>query len=223
MNLILNIDTSEATAFVNIALDGQLLYGKVNAAQRDHAAFVQNAIQLVLQKTGNTIKNIDAIAVTAGPGSYTGLRVGMASAKGLCYALNKPLIVLNSLQVLAKGVLLQQHVLQTTFLCPMIDARRMEVFAAVYNTDLSEILPPAAFILNENSFEDILRHTPVLFFGSGAIKWQPVIQNTNASFTTISSIHEALAALSYQHFCKNDFANLAYSEPFYLKEFVDKV
>ncbi len=218
MSLILNIDTSEATAYVNIARNGQMLHGVTNTAQKDHAAFAQKAIQEVLQKAGFSIEAVDAIAVTAGPGSYTGLRVGMATAKGLCYALNKPLIILNTLQVLTKAVLMQQTVAPATLFCPMIDARRMEVFTAVYKNDLSEITAPAAIILNEHSFADILSSKPILFFGSGAAKWMQVVKNTNASFTTISNIQDALAALSNHYYCQNKFADLAYTEPLYLKE-----
>ncbi len=223
MSLILNIDTAETTAFINLARNGQLLHSITNTAQKDHAAFVQKAVQQVLQTADYSLAAVDAVAVTAGPGSYTGLRVGMASAKGLCYALNKPLIILNTLQVLTKAVLLQQNFESSTLFCPMIDARRMEVFTAVYKSDLSAVSEPAAIILNEHSFADILKHTPVLFFGSGAAKWMPVVQHANASFTTISTLHEALAALSHQYYAQNNFADLAYAEPFYIKEFVDKV
>ena len=223
MSLILNIDTAEATAYINLAQNGQVLHGVNNTAQKDHAAFVQIAVQQILQTTGYAIKAIDAVAVTAGPGSYTGLRVGMASAKGLCYALSKPLIVLNTLQVLTKAVLLQQNFEPATLFCPMIDARRMEVFTAVYKSDLCTVVPPAALILNEHAFAAILSHTPMLFFGSGATKWMPVVQHTNASFTTVFNLHEALAALSQQYYSDNNFADLAYAEPFYIKEFVDTV
>ncbi len=223
MSLILNIDTATETAQVSFAKDGQVLHCLQNDLQKDHAAFLQTAIQKLLKNELYTLKDVDAVALTAGPGSYTGLRVGMASAKGLCYALNKPLITLNTLQVLTVSIQqLLQHPANILF-CPMIDARRMEVFTALYNEALNPVLEPCAMILQTDSFLQQLQQSKIVFFGSGAAKWQSICNHPNASFATVSNIAGAMATLSHQYFTQGNFANLAYSEPVYLKEFQDKI
>ncbi len=218
MNYILNIDTATETAHISIAANGTLLYKLVNEIQKDHAAFVQPAIEQALKDTGLNFADIKAVAVTAGPGSYTGIRVGMASAKGICYALNKPFIAVNTLAVMAKAATLQMSD-ENILYCPMIDARRMEVFTAVYNIALQEVMPPCALILDENSFAGYLQHNTLLFTGNGAAKWKPVINNANALFLQLEQLPVAFAALSYQYYSNKSFANLAYTDPFYIKEF----
>ncbi|GAB2836573.1 tRNA threonylcarbamoyladenosine biosynthesis protein TsaB [Ferruginibacter profundus] len=223
MGLILNIDTATETAQVNFARDGIVLQSLHNASQKDHASFVHVAIQQLLQSASITLNDVDAIAVTAGPGSYTGLRVGMSTAKGLCYALNKPLIALNTLEVLTVAAIQQINVATSILYCPMIDARRMEVFTALYNQTLTSALHPCAMVLNEDSFSDQLQQNAIVFFGSGAAKWQAICKHSNASFAVISNVTNAIAQLSENRFQKQVFANLAYAEPFYLKEFQDKI
>ena len=149
MSYIINIDTATATAHVSIAQDGKLLQALQNESQKDHGAFVQTAIQQLLKAAALSFVDIDAIAVTAGPGSYTGLRVGLASAKGLCYALNKPLLTLNTLEVLTTAAKKFSNNQQGVLYCPMIDARRMEVFTALYTDTLTALVPPCAMILND--------------------------------------------------------------------------
>lgn len=222
MSYILNIDTATEAAHVSLAQNGVVLQQLVNQTQKEHAAFVQPAIEQLIKTTGISFTDIAAIAIAAGPGSYTGLRIGMASAKGLCFALNKPLIAVNTLAVMAKGAVLQQQQDETILYCPMIDARRMEVFTALYNDKLEEIIPPNALILNENSFNLQLQNNKILFFGSGAEKWKTLLHNNSAAvFTQISLVPQALAALAFQHFFNKQFANLAYTEPFYIKGFMD--
>ncbi|MGG9961701.1 tRNA (adenosine(37)-N6)-threonylcarbamoyltransferase complex dimerization subunit type 1 TsaB [Ferruginibacter sp. SUN106] len=223
MSLILNIDTATETAQVNFARDGIVLQSLQNVSQKDHASFVQVAIQQLLQSAALSLNDVDAIAVTAGPGSYTGLRVGMSSAKGLCYALNKPLIALNTLEVLTVAAIQEINVATSILYCPMIDARRMEVFTALYTQTLTSALQPCAMVLNEDSFTDQLQQNPIVFFGSGAAKWQAVCKHSNASFAVVSNVINAMAHLSDNYFQKQAFANLAYTEPFYLKEFQDKI
>jgi len=223
MSLILNIDTATETARVSFAKDGKVLQSLSNELQKDHAAFLQRAIQQLTQSAALTLSDIDAVAVTAGPGSYTGIRVGMASAKGLCYALNKPLITINTLQFLTAAAKQQFGSGEEILFCPMIDARRMEVFTALYNTQLTAILPPCAMILGEGSFLTHLEKNKIAFFGSGAAKWKPLCKHSNASFTDVSNLPEAMAALSNTYFLQQQFADLAYSEPFYIKEFQDKI
>jgi tRNA threonylcarbamoyladenosine biosynthesis protein TsaB len=223
MSYIINIDTATTVAVISIAKDGRVLDHLTNTAQKDHGAFVQIAIQQLLKKLEMPINAVDAVAVTAGPGSYTGLRVGMASAKGLCFALNKPLITLNTLEVFAKAAIDITTDPAAYIYCPMIDARRMEVFTAIYDHTLNELLSPIALILNRNSFSNFLESKTVLFFGNGSDKWKAICNATNASFTDISQSYMALAALSYTYFSQQRFANLAYVEPFYLKEFQDNI
>jgi tRNA threonylcarbamoyladenosine biosynthesis protein TsaB len=223
MSYIINIDTATETAHVSIAQDGKLLQALQNESQKDHGAFLQNAIQQLLKTAVLSFADIDAIAVTAGPGSYTGLRVGLASAKGLCYALNKPLLTLNTLEVLTTAAKTSPNNQPAILYCPMIDARRMEVFAALYNNTLTALLPPCAMILNDTSFLNTLEKEKIVFFGSGAPKWQQVCTHPNASFTTHLALPEAMADLAYKYFLEQRFADLAYSEPFYLKEFQNNV
>ena len=181
---------------------------------------MQSAIQWLAQKNSIDLKKIDAVAVTAGPGSYTGLRVGMASAKGLCYALKKPLIALGTLEVLTVSALdvIQQHD-ATVLFCPMLDARRMEVFTAIYKFDLSSLLSPCAMVLDEFSFEKELATKKICFFGNGSNKWKDVCTHSNALFEIVAILPNSLCKRSNELFLKQNFANLAYSEPFYLKEF----
>ncbi len=221
MSLILNIDTATESAHVSIAKDGIVVQSFQNKSQKDHASFLQAAIQQLAKDAAITLTATDAIAVTAGPGSYTGLRVGMASAKGLCYALNKPLIMLNTLEVLTVSAIRRftdQLANGSTLLCPMIDARRMEVFTAIYDRHPAIILSPRALVLEEQSFKEQLNNK-IIFFGSGSGKWHSICRNSNALFEVVSILPEAMADLSWQFFCRKQFADLAYSEPYYLKDF----
>jgi tRNA threonylcarbamoyladenosine biosynthesis protein TsaB len=220
MSLILNIDTASEKAHISFAKDGLVINSLSSESQKEHASFLQTAIQQLTKNTGIFLKDIDAVAVTAGPGSYTGLRVGMASAKGLCYALKKPLITISSLEVLTRSALdLFQNAGESILLCPMIDARRMEVFTAVYQNDLSVYMRPCAMILDELSFERELSKDKILFFGSGSDKWRLICKNENAAFEHVSILPEAMSKQSNLCYAENKFTELAYSEPFYLKEF----
>jgi tRNA threonylcarbamoyladenosine biosynthesis protein TsaB len=218
MSYILHIDTATETAHVSLAENGRLLHTLINDQQKDHAAFVQTGLQQLVKDAGITFSAVDAVAVTAGPGSYTGLRVGMASAKGLCYALNKPLIAINTLEVMTKAAQLQD--LNENYLyCPMIDARRMEVFTAVYDAELNTLMEPCALVLDENSYAMYLQKSTLVFFGSGAAKWKTIIQQSNVLFTNLTCLPEAFAELSYQYYNTGFFSDLAYSSPLYIKEF----
>jgi len=220
MSLILNIDTSGELAQVSFSKDGKVLHYLSNESQKDHASFLQPGILQLTKISGIALKDIDAVAVTAGPGSYTGLRVGMASAKGLCYALKKPLIALNTLEVLTvSAILLFADEKKPDRYCPMIDARRMEVFTAIYNKDLDPYLSPRPLILNEMSFEKDLAANKILFFGSGSVKWKEVCNHPNAIFEQVPTLPEGMSICSNGMAIKKQFTDLAYSEPFYLKEF----
>ena len=215
VGLILNIDTAVQSASLCLA-DGKRSIGKkINPSQKDHASWLHPAINTLMQECGFPISSLEAVAVSAGPGSYTGLRVGMATAKGICYVLNIPLITVNTLQMMAAA---SQNSSQS-LLCPMIDARRMEVFTAVYDRNLNEILPSSNIILDEKSFSDLLEHHQVLFFGNGSIKFKSLVKHENADFKTIESTAENMVKLSATKFGNQNFSDLAYSEPFYGKDF----
>lgn len=220
MSFILNIDTASEKAHVSFTKDGEVLGFLNSESQKEHASFLQSAIQLLIKSTGIGLKDLDAVAVTDGPGSYTGLRVGMASAKGLCYALKKPLITIGSLEILTQSAIRSFPDLHDSVLyCPMIDARRMEVFTALYQKNLSITLAPCALILDEISFEEPLSNNKIFFFGTGSAKWQSICNHPNASFENVPVLPESMSLLSYISFLEKKFTNLAYSEPLYLKEF----
>lgn len=218
MATILHIDTTGSTAMVFLANDAELLMQLQNEQQNDHAAFLQPAIARILQKNNLQAHQIDAVAVSNGPGSYTGLRVGLASAKGLCYALNKPLISISSLQILAVASHIQCGI-DTAVYAPMIDARRMEVFTALYNNRGIELIPAHAAVLNNDSFvEELLQHT-IVFSGSGAEKFSTICTHPQAVFLFKVDIAQSFATLAFSSFTQNNFAPLAYCEPLYVKEF----
>lgn len=216
MSLILNIDTALETASICLADEGKVKELAYNNNQKDHAEWLQTAIKKIIADSGYSLKELSAIAVTIGPGSYTGLRVGLASAKGLCYALNIPLITLNTLKVMAAAA--SRHV-ETELLCPLIDARRMEVYMAVYTKSLQEIMKPSALILESDSFSELLSSHKILFFGNGCIKAETLISNNNAAFKNISYSALDMALLAQNHLSEQNFADLAYVEPEYLKDF----
>ncbi|HKC36792.1 MAG TPA: tRNA (adenosine(37)-N6)-threonylcarbamoyltransferase complex dimerization subunit type 1 TsaB [Chitinophagaceae bacterium] len=215
MALILNIDTAVDTASVCLAKDGNILSIVKNESQKDHASWLHVAIKEIFEKNSLELRSVDAIAVTGGPGSYTGLRIGMATAKGICYALNKPLISLNTLLVMANAAKKENFDL----LCPMIDARRMEVFTAIYNRDLQIVKEPVAITLNENSFDEYISTSSICFFGNGSNKFQAVKKGQHAMFSNIKADATSMILLSEKKFAEKEFADLAYAEPLYLKEF----
>jgi tRNA threonylcarbamoyladenosine biosynthesis protein TsaB len=215
MSLLLNIDTAQETATVSISKGDQLLCLRINEQKNDHAAWLHPAIDEILTETRKSMKDLDAVSVSIGPGSYTGLRIGLAAAKGFCYALNRPLICVNSLKILAAEAL--ESVVD--LVCPMIDARRMEVFAAVYDKNLMEKLQPLAMILHTNSFESLLARHRIVFCGDGAVKLKQILSNANASYHESGLTASNFAVLAYECFRKEQFSSLAYTEPLYIKEF----
>lgn len=218
MALLLNIDTAGETATITIAEKEEVIGCIENANQKDHAAFLHTAIQQLLQNAEVPMNKVDAIAVAAGPGSYTGLRVGMASAKGLCYALDLPLITINTLEILAMASIDQIRDPDALY-CPMIDARRMEVFTAVYDCRLKEILSPSSLILNDLLFKELLESTRIYFSGSGSLKWGGLLKDKNGVMVKTGNTALAMAALAFKNYQSKNFADLAYTSPLYLKEF----
>lgn len=224
MPAVLCIDTSVTHASVALALNGKLAGIKINDNQKEHASFLQPTIELLLKEHALKPKDLAAVAVTNGPGSYTGLRISLASAKGLCFALQIPLITLGTLEIMTLAAMehLQLNNRQNNhdyFFCPMIDARRMEVFTALYSASLEELIAPTAMILNEQSFDQHLAFNKILFFGNGSEKWKTVCAHLNARFETINCTAAHMIQPALEKLNRQDFASLAYAAPLYLKEF----
>ena len=178
--------------------------------------FVQQALDKA--KTDNL--KLDAVAVSGGPGSYTGLRIGVSTAKGLCYGYEVPLIAVSTLEILAVAALNSNEVEENAWLCPMLDARRMEVYTAFYTKNLEIKREISADIITEESYSEILEHQPVYFFGNGSAKCKPILTHSNAHFIDhMEPLAKNMIGIAEKKFQQNDFADVAYFEPFYLKEF----
>ena len=219
MALLLCIDTSTTHASIALAKDGVLIGIKTNQNQRDHASFLQPAIHSLLHEANQTLKDLAAIAVTSGPGSYTGLLVGFASAKGLAYALDIPLISIETTLAMSAAALSALKDEEVALLCPMIDARRMEVFTALYSTELQPVSPISALILTPESFTKQLDASRIFFFGDGALKWQTICTHLNAFFIDVKWNAGDMVGLADKLFEHKNFSSLAYSVPVYGKEF----
>jgi tRNA threonylcarbamoyladenosine biosynthesis protein TsaB len=232
MALILHIETATTVCSVAVAKDGELLALKEEREGYTHAEKITLFIQDALREAQKRISDLDAVAVSSGPGSYTGLRIGMSTAKGLCYALEKPLITVSTLQSLAASVInfqspigSRQPASDNFYFVPMIDARRMEVYCAVYDNQLKEIEKVSAKIIDENSFTELLNKNKVYFFGDGTEKCKPLLsKHSNAVFIdAVFSSAASMISLSHEKFLNEEFENVALVEPLYLKEFQDKV
>ncbi|MCE3281589.1 MAG: tsaB [Chitinophagaceae bacterium] len=224
MALILNIDTATEYASVCLSSDGTCLALETNPSQKDHAAFIQPAISKILKDTGKEIGQVDAVAVSNGPGSYTGLRVGLSTAKGLCYAIGKPLVLINTLEIMASAAIAAikngpPAIILPVLFCPMIDARRMEVFTAAYSATLEIRSAPEAMILDETSFGGLLEQHAMVFSGNGSMKLANICTHHNAIFLKLQHDARHMQTIAENLYLLKSFADLAYSEPFYLKEF----
>jgi tRNA threonylcarbamoyladenosine biosynthesis protein TsaB len=215
MALILSIDASAEKATVVLAENGVPVAVLTNEVQKTHATWIHSAIADCFKSAGAKISDLQAVGLTSGPGSYTGLRVGMATAKGICYALNVPLVAVNSLLAIASSA----KAVTTDFICSMMDAGRMEVYAALYTTSLEEISEPAAIILDADSFSAQLERNSIIFIGSGKNKFERICHNSNAIFGKDEFDASDFSSLIYTKFIQSDFASLAYLEPLYLKEY----
>lgn len=220
MNYLLNIHTTAENAIINLSDGEEVLSTLINLDSRRHAAFLHSSIYQILQENDILTTSLKAVGVTGGPGSYTGIRVGLATAKGLCFGLKIPMIMINTLELMAFAAI-ENISKKNAFYCPMIDARRMEIFTAVYDSQLNLIMPPAAMILEENSFRNLIQNHPVFFFGSGAEKFKKIINNSDADYHFIDDELSsfALAKFAWNKFQKNEFNNIATSKAFYVKEF----
>ena len=217
MAVILNIDTSMSTAGVCVSKEGVVLAMEENREQKSHSSWLHPAVARLLAETGFRPADLRAVAVTAGPGSYTGLRVGMAAAKGFCYALGIPLIAENTLNMMAFAA--RQQLPEADLLCPMIDARRMEVFTAVYGRQDEVLVQPQAMVIDENSFAGLLAQHSVSFFGEGSDKCKPLIIAPQAAFVHPAWHVGYLGKLSFLRYLQKEFTGVVYSEPVYTKEF----
>jgi tRNA threonylcarbamoyladenosine biosynthesis protein TsaB len=220
MSLILCIDTALQIGSVSLSKNGRCIAVKYSNQQQEHASFLQPAIKMMLEEAGLAFSSLDAVAVSNGPGSYTGLRVGLASAKGLCFALNIPLLTISTLEVMAMAMKTQLADKKMPYLlCPMIDARRMEVFTALYNHEMTEILPAAAVVLEPAFLAEYAAKSVIVFAGNGANKWMTLAAMDNALLIENMETSASFATLAAQYYHENKMANLAYAEPFYCKAF----
>jgi tRNA threonylcarbamoyladenosine biosynthesis protein TsaB len=222
---ILHIDTASSRGLVMLSRNGECLAKKENLNPHDHAAFLQPAIKSLMNDWDVTPAQLTCIAVANGPGSYTGLRVGLAGAKGLCYAWKKPLLTVSSLHLLAKTMQLQTADFNTALpkiYVPMIDARRMEVFYALYaqhDEEIKLILAPAASVLDDNFITTIPPVGHIFFGGDGAPKWEKICTMSDVNFLTIDTTDIAFGLLATEQAEAANWADLAYCEPLYAKAF----
>jgi tRNA threonylcarbamoyladenosine biosynthesis protein TsaB len=219
MGLILCIETSTEVCSVCLSKDGIAVTTKEINEPNKHASLLSPLIDEVLKTSGHTFNQLDAVAVSKGPGSYTGLRVGVSTAKGLCYGLDKPLIAVPTLQALAALAQKQISTENSYLLIPMIDARRMEVFTATYNHLLEETTATHAHIIDENSFAS--QQLSSYFFGNGAAKCVATLTHPNLHYVAnIQCSASGMSALAEAAFEEKRFEDVAYFEPYYLKDFV---
>lgn len=220
MATILQIETATQVCAVAIAVNGETIAAKSEMAPNIHAGKLTLFIDEVMRTANLNYSDLDAIAVSKGPGSYTGLRIGVSTAKGLCFALDKPLIGINTLEMMANGFLME-HPNYGGLICPMIDARRMEVFTAVYDHKLTLLEAVNAKIIDEKSFIFWLDQHFVTFIGDGASKCSEVLAHQNAHFASANYNYATnMSSLAYEAFLNKNYEDVAYFEPFYLKDFV---
>lgn len=228
MGLILCIETTTSACSVALAADGILLRERTDNSAHSHASQLTPFMDQVVRDSGKSLEEIDAVAVSKGPGSYTGLRIGVAAAKGLCYALDKPLLAVHTLQALAWGLSDRvEHLpglaeLEQKIYCPMLDARRMEVYCGFFDSSLSRIGEIRAEIIEETSFLDQLDKGPVIFGGNGALKCREILEkHHNACFIDSLELKaHFMIPFAEKKWIERAYEDLAYFEPFYLKDFV---
>jgi len=218
MALILNIETATKVCSVSLAENGkEIKTVEVATEHFSHSENLNPFIELLFKNSNYQLSQINAVAVSEGPGSYTGLRIGVSTAKGICYALDIPLIAISSLQSLA-NLYPKNHDL---FLCPMFDAMRLEVYASIFDNKLNILFPTTSVVIDKDSFSTFLSQNKVVFFGPGAAKCQVDLQNSNAIFDlSVQVSAKGMISIAEKKFNQKDFVDVAYFEPFYLKEFV---
>ncbi len=220
MAVILNIETSTEVCSAALTAEGMVLCHFEDFNGRNHAALLSGFIKRCLDHARDHEMKLDAVAVSMGPGSYTGLRIGLSEAKGLAYALDAPLIGVSTLQLMAVHAMFNADLEPDVMLAPMIDARRMEVYTAVYDFALEEIMKPQPLILEPDSYAEILTRGPVAFFGNGSQKAREVLTSPNARFIPdVVPLASDMIALAERSYMRRQFIDLAYSTPEYLKDF----
>jgi tRNA threonylcarbamoyladenosine biosynthesis protein TsaB len=221
---ILSIETSSKVCSVAIHHDGKLLANQTIFTEKASSGMLTPIIRQVLDNNNLKPKDLDAVAVAMGPGSYTGLRIAVSTAKGLCMACEKPLIAINTLEAMALQV--KNYFPEKTLFCPMLDARRMEVYCAVYDKNMNCVEATNAKVIDESSFTELLRQNNVVFFGEGAEKCKETLaHNKNVHFLneTVWPSATTVGYLAYEKFEKGIFENLVTFEPFYLKDFIGTI
>lgn len=217
MSLILNIETATDVCSIGLSHEGKLLSLQESSEYYQHASQITLLIERCMQDAGHGLAELDAVAVSTGPGSYTSLRVGTSTAKGICYALEKPLIAVNTLQSLAMASLGAAGIGEWLF-CPMIDARRMEVYTALYNSQMEEVRPIQALIVEEDSFEEFFeKNISIIFTGNGAPKCKEVLRHERAIFFDQICSARHLVSLATQQYKKGAFVDVAHYTPNYFK------
>jgi tRNA threonylcarbamoyladenosine biosynthesis protein TsaB len=222
MATILLLETATEVCSAAISRDGQIIALRETQENFNHSEKLTVFIEELFAEEAVYPQMPDAVCVSKGPGSYTGLRIGVSVAKGICYALNIPLIAISTLEAMAYQVA-QNHLKlpANTLLCPMIDARRMEVFYAMYDHNGKQMTDISAKIIDENSFDEELNHNTIFFFGNGALKCKSVLSHPNAKFAEeVNASARFMPTLAENYFNQKKFVNVAYFEPFYLKDFV---
>jgi len=223
MALILNLETATETCSVALARNGETFLLKESAAGRNHASDLTLFISQILDETDLGVSDLDAVAVSMGPGSYTGLRIGVSVAKGLCYGAGIPLLAVSTLQAMIYG-LPEAEKSGADFLVPMLDARRMEVYTALFDSTATEIEPVSARIITQDSFSEWLDKGVVCFFGDGSSKCREYISHPNARFVdSFRNSARHMTILSEEAFSNSEYRDVAYFEPFYLKDFIATV
>ncbi|MBW6535846.1 MAG: tRNA (adenosine(37)-N6)-threonylcarbamoyltransferase complex dimerization subunit type 1 TsaB [Mariniphaga sp.] len=231
MATILNIETATEVCSVNLARDGEILVEKESSEGLNHSQLLTVFIDELFRENNFEPAQLDAVAVSKGPGSYTGLRIGVSVAKGLCYSLGIPLIAVGTPEALGKYTAQNREDFiqgientENALFCPMIDARRMEVYTALFNAKGDKIKPVSAKIIDEYSFSEYLNQHPVLFFGNGAQKCKEALTHPNALFSgPLKASARFMIKLAEEKYNNNDFEDVAYFEPFYLKNFIATV
>jgi len=225
MAWILCLETATEICSVALLQNDKMIVLQENHDSNAHASQITLLIEAAMKSANIELKDLDAIAVSKGPGSYTGLRVGVSTAKGLCYALDIPLMAINTLEALAHETIKKAKVKgQKANFCSMIDARRMEVYCAVFDERMNVIQKTEAKIIDENSFSDLLDHSIIYFSGNGSAKCENVITHKNAKFVNDIKCSAAnMNGIAQKLFSEKQFEDVAYFEPFYLKDFVGTV
>jgi len=224
MALILHVETSAKNCSVALSQDGRLVFNKVDTAGSSHSVQLGLFVDEALNVAKGLGQKLDAVAVSSGPGSYTGLRIGVSLVKGVCYALGIPLIAVPTLDLLADEVRRTNDLPSDALICPLVDARRMEVYTALYNADGTLLQPVSAVIVDEKTFEEELKNKLVWFVGDGAEKCSTIIRSENAIFDgQIVPLAQSILPLAEKRYQEQKFEDVAYFEPFYLKDFVATV